>query len=160
MDDINTATTIPCVKSSDHENISKTITDMKKNQVTTLAGKEDNTNSTATKTTANFTWGRESERDEYMSDVMMEPRTPSDHAYGLERRKLAKPARKWKPPAPEVCKKEQSSFKLNTAVHVQARTTWGVFMFGSTAQGATKTKSSLSAVQDLHTRSQKNLKLK
>ena len=46
-DDISTATTITYDTSSDHENIGETITNTKKNQVITLAGKEDDTESTA-----------------------------------------------------------------------------------------------------------------
>ena len=42
-DDVSTATTITYNTSSEHDNIGKTFTDMKKNQVTTLAGKEDDT---------------------------------------------------------------------------------------------------------------------
>ena len=64
--------------SSDHENIVKTITNMKKNQVTTLAGKEDDTESTATKTTATFISSYELEWDEDMSDLMMEPTLSED----------------------------------------------------------------------------------
>ena len=56
-------------------------TNMKKNQVTILAGKEDNTESTATKTAATFTSSCESEWGEDMNDLVMEP-TPSDHTYG------------------------------------------------------------------------------
>ena len=84
------ATTITCDTSSDHENIGKAIIDMKlmeKYQVTTLSGKEDGTNSTATITTTAFTLSCESEYDEYSCDVMMEPRTLSDHTYGFGRRR-------------------------------------------------------------------------
>ena len=63
------ATTITCDTSSDHENISKTIIDMKlkeKYQVTTLAGKEDDTiPQLLLITTATFTSSCESEWDEY-----------------------------------------------------------------------------------------------
>ena len=134
--------------SSDHENIGKTISNMKKNQITTLAGKEDNRESTATKTTAPFTSSCDSEWHDYMSDLMIEP-TLNNHTYGFGRRIWAKPAGKWRTPAPKVCKKGQSLFKLNTSGHFQARTTQGVFMFGSTAQGVTKIKRSLPAVQKL-----------
>ena len=41
--DISTATSTKCDTFLDHENTGKTITDMKKNQVTILAGKEDDT---------------------------------------------------------------------------------------------------------------------
>ena len=71
-DDISTATTITYDTSSDHENIGNIITDMKEKQVTTLAGKEDDTESTATKTTATLISSCELEWDEYSCDVMME----------------------------------------------------------------------------------------
>ena len=80
---------------------------------------------------------------------MMIPRTLSDHTYWFGRKRWVKSACKWRTPTPEVCKKDQSSFKLNTAGHFQAQTIQGVVMFGSGAQEATKTKSSLSAAQDL-----------
>ena len=48
MISLSTATTITYDTSSDHENIGKIIADMKEKQVTTLAGKEDDTESTAT----------------------------------------------------------------------------------------------------------------
>ena len=94
---------------------------MKKNQVTTLVGKEDDTESTATKTTTTFTSSFESESDENMSALMMDP-TLSDHTYEFGRRRCVKPACGWRTSAPQVCKKEQSSFKLNTAGYFQART--------------------------------------
>ena len=61
--DSNTATTLSCETASEQENSCKTIADMfkEKNQVTALTGKENNTNSTATKTTATFTSCCESE---------------------------------------------------------------------------------------------------
>ena len=68
--------------------------------------------------------------------------------YGFGRKRLVKPARKWKTPTPQVDKQKQSSVKPNTAGHSQNRTTQGIFIFGSLKQGATKTKSSLPAVQD------------
>ena len=71
-DDTSTATTITYDTSSDHENIGNIITDMKEKQVTTLAGKEDDTESTATKTTATLISSCELEWDEYSCDVMME----------------------------------------------------------------------------------------
>ena len=98
-DDTSTATTITYDTSSDHENIGKTITNMKKDQVTTLVRKEDNTESTATKTTATFTSSCESEWDEYTSDLMMKP-TLSDHIYVFGRRRWVKPAHKRRTPAP------------------------------------------------------------
>ena len=58
----------------------------KEDTITTSAGKEDGTDSTATKTTVTFTSSCESEWDEYMSHVMMEPRTLSNHTYGFGRR--------------------------------------------------------------------------
>ena len=54
-DEISLATTITYDTPSNHENVGKIIINMKKNQVTTLARKEDDTESTATKTTATFT---------------------------------------------------------------------------------------------------------
>ena len=73
-DDIITPkTTITYDTFSDHENIGKTITNMKKNQVTTLAEKEDDTESTSTKTTATITSTCESEWGEDISDLMMAP---------------------------------------------------------------------------------------
>ena len=63
--DSNTATTLSGETASEQENSCKTIADIdmfkEKNQVTTLAGKENNTNSIATKTTATFTSCCESE---------------------------------------------------------------------------------------------------
>ena len=68
--------------------------DKEKNQVTTLAGKEDSTDSTATRTTAKFTSCCESEFDEYTVDEMREPCTLSDNAYGFGRERWVKLARK------------------------------------------------------------------
>ena len=73
--------------------IGKTIIDMKLKenyQVTILAGKEDGTNSTATRTTATFTTCCESEWVDFISDGVMESR------FGFGRRRLAKPACKGK----------------------------------------------------------------
>ena len=50
-----------------------------KDQQSTTAGKIDDADFPAAKTTATFTSSCESEWNEYMSDVMMEPRTLSDH---------------------------------------------------------------------------------
>ena len=69
-----------------------------KYQVTTLAGKEDDTNSTAIVTTATFTSCCESEWDEYNCYAMIEPRTLNDHTYGFGRRRWVKPVRKWRTP--------------------------------------------------------------
>ena len=71
--DNNTAITIPCETASEQENSCKTIADMfkEKNHVTTLAEKEDDTNSTATKTTAIFTFCYESAWDDFISDGVM-----------------------------------------------------------------------------------------
>ena len=60
-------------------------------QVTTLAGKEDATNSTATTTTTTFTSSCDLKWDS--CDVMMEPRTLSEHSY----------LRVWKKKIGETC---------------------------------------------------------
>ena len=84
-----------------------------------------------------------------MDDGMTDATTLNDHTYSFERRRWVKPARKWRTPTPQVCKEEQPSSTLDTAGHVQAGTIKGVFMFGSAAQKATKTKSSLAVLQEL-----------
>ena len=63
----------------------------KKNQGTITAENEDDTDSTVTKTTVNFTTSCESEWDEYTIDGTMEPSSLSDHAYGFRRRRWVKP---------------------------------------------------------------------
>ena len=131
--DNNTAITISCETASEQENSRKTIADMfkEKNQVTTLAGKEDATNSTATKTTATSTSCCESEWNNFISDIVMESRTLMYHTYGSRRSRLVNPARKWKIPTPQVGKQKQSPVKPTTAGHSQNQTTQGIFIFGS-----------------------------
>ena len=122
---------------------------MKKNQGTSTAEKEDDTDSTATKTTATFTSNCELDWDDYMDDGMTDATTLNDHTYSFERRRWVKPARRWRTLTPQACKEEQSSSTLDTASHVPARTIKSVFMFGSAAQKATKTKISLAVLQEL-----------
>ena len=54
---------------------------MKKNQIITTAEKEDDTNSTATKTIAAFTPNCESDWDNYTDDDITEATTSSNHTY-------------------------------------------------------------------------------
>ena len=68
------------------------------NKVTTLAGRKDGTNSTATRTTATLISCHESEWDDFISDEVMESR------YGFGKKRLVKPACKWKTPTPQVDK--------------------------------------------------------
>ena len=121
---------------------------MKKNQGTNKAEKEDDTDSTATKTTAAFTSNCESDWDNYTDDGITEAPTLKDHTYRFRRTRWMKPARKWRKPTLKVCKEKQSSPTLDTAGHGQARTIKGVFMFWSAAQKATKRKSALAVLQE------------
>ena len=98
--------------------------DKKKDQVTTVAGKEDDTNPTATKTTATSASSCESDWDDYTADGMMEPRSLSGHTCGFGRRRWVKPARKWRTPAPQIFKKNNPRPNLTQQVifrHKQLR---------------------------------------
>ena len=77
---------------------------MKKNQVTTTAENEDDTDSTATKTTAIFTSNCELDWDSYTDDGIIEETTSNNHTYSFGRRRWVKPACKWKTPTPQVFK--------------------------------------------------------
>ena len=122
---------------------------MKKNQGTNTAEKEDDTDSTATKTTAAFTSVCESEWGDYTTEELVETTILNDQTYVYL----------WKMKMGEICLQvenihtypkfsgKNSPYQCSTQ-HA-ARTINGVFMFGSAAQKATKTKSSLVVLQEV-----------
>ena len=117
-------------------------TDKEKNQVTTSAGKEDNTDSTVTKTTAVFTSVCESTWDDCITEGLCSRNNNIERSdLCLWKRRWIKPVRKWKTPTPQVCRKKHSSPTLGTVGHGQAQTINGVFVFGCAPKKATKTKS-------------------
>ena len=63
---------------------------MKKNQGTSTAEKEDDTDSTATKTTATFTSNYELDWGDCTDDGMTEATTLDDHTYSFGRRRWMK----------------------------------------------------------------------
>ena len=119
-----------------------------KHQVTTPSRKKDDTDSTATVTTAAFTSVCESEWDSYTTEGLAETTTLNDQIHVFGKRRYVKPARKWKTPTSQVCKEKEQS-KPDTAGNVQAQTIKGIFMFGGAARTVTETKCSLPALQEL-----------
>ena len=99
-----------------------------KHQVTTPSRKEDDTNSTATVTTAAFTSDGELEWDDYITEGLAETTTLNDQVHVFGKRRWVKSSRKWRKPASQVCKEEKQS-KLDTTSNPQARTINGVFFF-------------------------------
>ena len=82
-----------------------------KNQVTTLAGKEDDTNSTATQTTATFTLCCESEWGDFTSDGVMESRTLRGTIPMILVKKIGETCRQVETPTPQV--NTQSNLQSN-----------------------------------------------
>ena len=98
----------------------------RKNQVTITADKEDNTDSTATVTTATFASGCGSEWDDDIIEGLAEPTTLNDQIYVFGKRRWVKPSRKWRKSTSQVYKEEKQS-KLDIAGNAQARTINGFF---------------------------------
>ena len=69
--------------------------DNRKNQVTTTADNEDNTDSTATVTTAAFTSVCGSEWGDNTIEGLAEPSTLNNQIYVFGKRRWVKPPRKW-----------------------------------------------------------------
>ena len=97
-------------------------TDKEKNQLTTLAGKEDDADSTVTKTTTAFTSVCESEQDNYTTEGLVETTTLYDQTNVFGNKKIGEPC----PQAENAHiprfqkKKKQSPSTLNKAGHCQA----------------------------------------
>ena len=89
-----------------------------------------------------------SEWDDDTIGRVAETTTLNDQTYVFGKRQWMIPARKWRAPTSQVYKKGKQS-TLDTAGHLQAQIIEGVFMFDSTAQNVSKTKSSLPALYEL-----------
>ena len=83
---------------------------MNRKQGTSTAKKEDDTDSTATETTADFSSVCESKWDDYTTEGLVETTTLNDQTYvSLWKRRCVKPAREWRISTSQVYTEEEQS---------------------------------------------------
>ena len=117
---------------------------------TVMAEKENDTDSTATVTTAAATLVSASEWDDDIVATLESSTTWNEQIYVLRKRRWVKPDRKWKTPTPRASSKENHT-KIDKTVNAQSREIDGFFMFGCAAREMTKIRCFLMTLQELST---------
>ena len=112
-----------------------------------MAEKENDTDSTATVTTAAATLVSTSEWDDDIVATLESSTTWNEQIYVL-RKRWVKPDRKCKTPTPRASSKENHT-KLDKTVNAQPRKIDGFFMFGFAAREMTKSRCFLTTLQEL-----------